>query len=869
MRRPLVPVALALAAGSVIARYVALPFPLLLLSVVIILAAVGLLARRRRYPSRAMTVTLMAVLVAAAAFAAGARRLPDHLAPFDGATVRIRGIVAAIPDRTENAVRFRLRVEDIALLSDQPVWPEGRHRRPARRSTVLVTVPRPEGEDAVPVLTPGRRVSVHGELVHPRPARNPGEYSQAAALAEQGIYHVLRAKGFGDVEISGGLGSLRPSESLLAFAFRLRHRLQNTISRGLGEGEEGAFVLGVLFGDRSGLSAEVQSAFVDAGVVHLLAVSGLHVGFIAAGLWFLLSFSGLSPRWQVALTAGGIFFYALMVGARASVLRAGVMAVTTLIGGIAGRERDGSNLLAAAAVVILSLDPGALFDIGFQLSFAATWGIVALHRRLAGWWGKLPTWLGLSLAVSVSAQLAVAPLSLFHFNRLSLVAPVANLVLVPVVGIIVAWGFATGVVGLLSTFLSSLMGGVLVVLVRGFLRAAGWFATWPLAAVSPGVPDPPAMAAFFLGIWLLLAEHPAAPREGGAVPRRETRLRVVAALLLLSTVAAGMAVPALWQPGVLRAYFVDVGQGDGIALVFPDGGVAVVDGGPPREADGVPGAMTNFLRYHRVRTIELLILTHTHADHYGEAFSLLKEIRVRAIVHPPWDQVPPSYKKLLELAGRRGTRVLAVQSGDPLPVGQGLTLQFLNPSPDLVGPLAPAAEPDRGARPGEESSDVNNRSLVFRVSFGSTSLLFTGDLERTGEAGLLARGLMVPSTVLKVGHHGSNTSSSEEFLRAVAPAAAVIQVGINRYGFPDPRVLDRLEAEGIAVFRTDLDGAIMVETDGKSVKVRTRLRNHGAEGPAPEEVEMQVKYLLAAFGTAVDQDPVTSVGNAELPRQLP
>ena len=525
-----------------------------------------------------------------------------------------------------------------------------------------------------------------------------------------------------------------------------------------------ALLAGLLLGDRTSLPRDVDTGFRLAGVYHILAVSGFNVAILAAAVWALCRFLKI-PRSAGAATAIVIVIgFALVVGASPSVLRAVVMAVLVLAALLLERDASVTNSLALAALAILAVRPGDLFDPGFQLSFAATLGIVVapLPRHVI---------VG-ALAVSAAAQLAVLPVTLTHFNQLSTIGVVANLGVVPLAGVATVLGLVA--VGL--SFLSETVGAVVFDAVWPVLLALRWVVA--LAAQVPGAvvhlpaPGPVAVACYVGGLALLVM-----PDRAASLGRRLVRRGAGVGLVAL---AVGIAAwPLVRSPdGQLRLIVLDVGQGDAVVIEMPDGRTILVDAGSggPMRLDAGERVVAPFLWNRGVLSLAGLAVTHDDADHAGGMAAMRRLFRI----DEQWTAASAPSEP------RRFGRV-------------------------IVTPLPPTVAP-AGRR--------NDAGLVLRVEIGLASFLLAADIGAAREHELLASGTRLASTVLKVAHHGSRFSTTSEFLRAVRPTAAAISVGTrNAYGHPDPGVLARLAEAGVAVYRTDEDGAVIFETDGGTLTV--------------------------------------------------
>jgi competence protein ComEC len=629
--------------------------------------------------------------------------------------------------------------------------------------------------------------------------KNPGGFDYGRHLERQGILAV----GTAPAERITVLDDPGPS-----WPVSIRSHAREAIERALPPASA-ALLAGLLLGERTSLPPEIDTAFRRAGVYHVLAVSGFNVALIAGATFALLRL----VRFPRRAAAGGAIVvvagFAAVVGPQPSVLRAAIMA--TLILGALLVERDASvlNGLALAAIVILSLRPGDLHDPGFQLSFAATTGIVVAplpHGLVAG-----------AVGVSLAAELAVLPITLAHFNQLSVIGPLANLGAVPLAGVATIVGLA----GAVASWMTTAAGAVLVnatwpVLIglRGLVAVA---AAPPWALVHLPAPTWPAVtcyaAALLLGLgwWRLRGVWPRAARCAGAL---------APPLLIL---AVGIAAWPLVRPadGRLRVIVLDVGQGDAIVVETPDGQTLLVDagGGGPWRLDAGERVVAPVLWNRGVLRLAAALITHDDQDHAGG----MQAIRQLFRIGEAW--------RVDELRGT--SRVVGGVRLTGLTVMGGL-IDF--PGGPEVAPRPPDARRAPGT-PGR-SSEYSQRSpaggasrggsrgrnddaLALRVDYGLVSFLLASDITASTEARLLAAGTPLAATVLKVAHHGSRGSSTPEFLRAVGPRVAVVSVGArNPYGHPSPETLARLDAVEASVYRTDRDGAVILETDGRALAVR-------------------------------------------------
>lgn len=688
---------------------------------------------------------------------------------------------------------------------------------------VAATLPR------FPAIEPGQVVEVTGSLELP-PAGGYGDY-----LRRIGVAATLRARSLAIVAAGGGPAVLE----------RLRREAAAALARAVPEPEAG-LAAGILVGLRDRVDRNLATDFTTAGASHVVAVSGWNIAIVAASIAALAG--RLARRRRSLLTVGAIFAYVLFVGASASVLRAAAMAAVVLLARESGRAGRAAAALGWAATLLLVADPGLVRDAGFQLSTVATGGLIgwatpvsARIGRLAG--GRLPGWLVEGLGVSLAAQAATLPIVLASFGRLSLVAPLCNLAVVPLVAPAMAAAAVALVAGAAALVLAvpdavvtilGLPAWALLALIVGIVR---FFAGLPFAAVTL---DPPAdgAAALIAGLILaclgtrrgrsmlgrLIVGRGRRPPAASATTKRSLNPAIGRRLTAASAVALVMAVGVtglvvIHRPsGTTRIVVLDVGQGDAILVEGSRGGRLLIDGGP--DPDRLLVALDERLPPWD-RRLDALVLSHPHEDHVAGFALLLERYRIGRVLEPGMRGPGPGYAAWLAGIAASGTPVARLATGSRLMVDD-TRLSVLWPDPGTV----PVEPPDTG-------TGINNVSIVLLGESTGRRFLLAGDIEEEIDPTLVARGLP-PVDVLKVAHHGSGTASTATFLDAVEPAVAVVSAGAeNRYGHPNPGTLERLAARGARVLRTDTDGTVEITIEPGRIRVRTAGARRSQPGFTP------------------------------------
>ncbi len=715
----------------------------------------------------------------------------------DRAPITLWATVADVPERTW-AVRFTAAVDSARRNG----------ARGAVSGRVQVSLVVGERGAVYPVLRPGDRVRLTGRLERlPRP-RNPAQFDYGAYLRRQGVGAMLTVESEGDIAFLAP--SRRPHERI---ANGVRAHVETTLGRHVTDTDVRALLRALLLADRSGIEDGTLDAFRETGLMHLLAVSGLHVGLVGLALYVvlkpLLARLGLRRRRvegvRAVVTLAVLAVYVLVAGASVSIVRAFVMVALVIAGRAVDRRSDALNALGVAAAGILVHRPAALFDVGFQLSFGAVFALITLTPLLTAAVpermrrSKAGTFVAGSVATSVVATVGTAPALLHHFGRLPIGGLVLNVAAIPLTAATLGAGLGcaltAGAPPLAAAFgaLATVTGQLLL-----WTTEAG-AATLGGIAYDGFLDSASALLALLLGIvGLALWRRP--------VARRRLTLAAVGCLAVgtWAGFASGDARPRL------NVVFLDVGQGDATLLSTPGGRHVLIDAGlrSPYVDEGERTIRPHLDRFGIAR-LDALVLTHADADHIGGARSILEHTEVGRLLVNGQDGTSDLWAAVLRTADSLGVPVEAVRAGDTLAVDPAVRLRVLGP-----------------ARPMESPNDA---SVVLFVEHGATRWLLTGDAEVAGEAALLARfGERLAADVVKVGHHGSRTSSTPPLVEATGqPQFAVVSVARrNRYGLPDEEPIERWAATGAAVLHTSAEGAVWLRSDGATVE-RVDWRNGG------------------------------------------
>ena len=768
--RPLLLVASCLGLGAALAGPAPARWPVALAA-----ASFALLALAWGAAPRAAGVAVCAAALGTGAAAGMVEHLAYGRAPLaelaralEGAgPVEVRGV--ARRDAVPGDPRF------VLVVDVDSVTVAGRAMPGAGRARIEVG-----GEAARPAIRDGDSISVWTDLRPPRASGSPGAFDPAAHAFRGGVHAFGHAKSPRLVSRHGraGVGWVRDA------AARARHWARGRILAVVPPGPEQALVRAMVLGDRAGLDEETAEAFRIAGTYHVLALSGAQVALLAGLLHALARRAVRSPAATALLVSGILVFYAQLVGGDVPIVRATVMAAVLLAGRAMALDADGANLLGLAAIALLVQRPSAVGDVGFQLSFAATLGLIVFTRPLLDRAPVLPLALHVALAGSLAAQAPLVPLLAVHFHRVAPAAPLLNLLAVPLSAGVLLAGAAAVALSAVSDLAGTIAGGAAWALAHGLLLSGEVVRRFP--SLDQRMPDPPAAAVALYACGLIAL----AVRPG----RR-------AALLALAGLAGVMAGRAPAADGRLHVAMLDVGQGDSIVVRSPRGRTWIVDAGPAfGSRDMGESVVAPYLWAMGVRRSEGIVVTHPHPDHGGGVPFLVRALDVGEV----WEGIAPrgdtAYAALDRALRDSGVRRRSVR--------RGLRAEWDGVQVEVIGPA--------GGPPPFKTR--NDDSLVLALRYGGVSFLLAGDVESAGEARLR----LSEAYALKVPHHGSRSSSTPGLLAAVRPAVAVVSAGHrNRFGHPHPEVVARYQQAGAALLRTDRDGSVTVSTDGRRIWVAT------------------------------------------------
>jgi competence protein ComEC len=632
----------------------------------------------------------------------------------------------------------------------------------------------------------GRDLTVTGTFSAPKPRLNPcGPDKLGRALRQ----HTVGTVDVGHITEAGGGGSI---PGLLRF----RKRLEDLIRKG-SERRTVGMLEALLLGQRSSLSPKVQSQMVKAGTYHVLAISGLHVGIVLLVTASFLSTMRLPRRVRIVTALVIVLGYVVFTGGRPSAQRAAAFFALVSLSRLLEWKVDYPNLVCAAGTGLLLAFPHLAWDVGFKLSLGAVFGITLLVPQLtpgkvrrASLGERLKAYVLTGVAASFSAQVLTLPVLLYHFGRVSLLGPISNLAVLPLVMLVVTSGIEAAIALLMSPALALIL-----------VRSASTVASVILDLVAFATDHLPTLV--YTGrpsVGRILVYSGALAYLCLARPGLRRRYRI----LLLVTIYGFLVCPFPGSSdGQLRLTFIYVGDGDACLVEIPGGKRLLIDAGAGgHDFDAGSAYVLPLLALRGIGTIDAAVITHSHNDHYGGFTTLLDNVTIKRILIGTVDG-EEGYQALLANARRRGADVLCIGRGDTLSFGP-VRIEVLHPQADDIA---------------AHSDDPNALSVVLKLTYGAVSVLFTGDMTPSVQKRLVDLDADLRCDVLKVPHHGAPEALYPEFLSALGARAGIISVGHRFASHPCPQTVGLLQDRGIATFTTVSDGAVTVTTDGRYLRI--------------------------------------------------
>ena len=650
-------------------------------------------------------------------------------------------------------------------------------------------------------LKPGMQIFVKGILKEVEGPTNPGGFDSSQYYACRHIYYFMKKA----VLLKKTSTYSSYHQAMLMVKEKCRQILENTA------GKDAPVFEAIVLGEKTGLDSEIRMRYQLAGIVHILAISGLHISILGMGLYKLMKRVGFGI-WPAGIFSLAVMLqYGMMTGGSVSTLRAVTMSLIAMGARITGRIYDMPSAVSVTAMMILAESPAYLLDSGFLLSFGCVLGICVASERICALAGAKRKGTKV-FCESVALWLVTLPVMLKFFGEASLAGLVLNLAVLPSVGVVLAGGVAAMILGFVSIPTGRVMifpARVLLFLYERLCELAGrsrW-CTW-----IGGEPEIWQITIYYaILVAVLLIGQYIKESDQTKISRKQHILRISGiVLLILSILTLGkQSFRYSFKNQTLQITCLDVGQGDGILIRTPDNKHYLIDGGSSSQSELGRYCLLPALKSMGISCLDGIFISHTDKDHLSGVQELLEymekgltTIRAAYLVLPGWTEPPEAWTDLASAAQKAGIKTVTGNAGNIIRSGAA-AFEILWPESTARG------------------KDVIEEAMVMELTYGDFRMLFTGDIGADTEKILLSAGCLNDIDCLKVGHHGSGYSSSEEFLKKVKPELSIISCSsTNTYGHPSPETVKRLKDCGSQIEYTMKNGAIILETNGKNLRIR-------------------------------------------------
>ena len=679
------------------------------------------------------------------------------------------------------------------------------------------------------ILQYGDKIQFSGQFIEPNTRRNYGGFNYKDYLKTLKIYGNVKADKIKIIEKEKG-----------NYIFRIANKISLGVKEKINSvmrDESAAIISGILLGDNSKIEEEVGKKFKISNISHVLAVSGMHVSYIIIGINLLLK-SEIGKRNTKFITIILLIMYMLITGLTPSVVRASVMGIIVLGSGIIHRKNDIWTSIAISLFLILIYNPFLISNMGLQFSYLGTIGIIVFHKNVLKvlknikikdrkWKYRfnrkvilLSNKIKEMLAVTISAQLAIFPIMIYHFNLFGTYFLFSNLLISVIIGPIIILSAVIVIFSFIFYPLTKISSFILEILIQILIQISN-VSKLPFSKIY--FPTFNIITIILYYITIITLNYSYTLYNSKKLSNTQLRIRNIIALLkyrvfmnkkkCMQVISICIIALVLFTyiPKKLNMYFIDVGQGDSTFIVTPRNKTILIDGGgsSSNEYDVGESTLLPYILDRGYRKIDYIFISHFDQDHVGGILTILQELKVGRVIIPEQGENSENYEKFLKIVKEKKIKVIIVKKGDRIKIEKDLYFDILWPEDELI-----------------KENILNNNSIVMKMYYKEFSILFTGDIEEIAEKKILetykGKEMKLKADVLKVAHHGAKTSTIEEFLNIIKPNIALIGVGKdNNFGHPNEIIINRLSGYGTKIYRTDLDGEIGIEVNRKG-KIRVK-----------------------------------------------
>lgn len=642
----------------------------------------------------------------------------------------------------------------------------------------------------------GDKLQISGEYQEPNKARNYKGFDYKNYLKINKIYGIIRVDLYTNIIIK----HQKNLSNFKLLIHKIREKLKENIQELLTK-ETYALGIGILIGDNSRINEKIVEDFKNSNLSHMLAVSGAHINYVVLTVSILFTKKRAGIKAQRVVTIMMMLFFMELTQMTSSVVRAGISCIIYMLASLLYRKADVINAMAISTLLILLNNPFKLFDIGFQLSYAGTLGIILFCKLInIPIKNKLLKYLKDSIIISISANIFIIPIMMYQFNTISLTFILSNLLAGPLLGISIILEIIVLLISFMSINIAAIPAKVLNILLILIINIANWFSNIEISKIYVITPQIISIVAYYLICAAIILKK---------------KNRKIIVIIMLTVLIINL----FPTPKKLRINFIDVGQGDSALIRTETNKVILIDSGGSTASSSFDVGNKVLLPYlldRRIKKIDFIIVSHFDADHCQAFETVIDNINVRKVVVCKQSMITQEYLNIINKCKKKNIKIIVVERGDKLKIDKRTEFEILHPGERFL---------DDG------KGGLNANAIVCKMNYKLNngkifSILFTGDIEVEAEKELeQVYGKKLKADILKVAHHGSKTSSREKFIKLVSPKIALIGVGENnKFGHPADITLERLEKENVKVYRTDQMGevSITINKNGE-IKVKTQI----------------------------------------------
>ena len=637
----------------------------------------------------------------------------------------------------------------------------------------------------IPSIKYGDSLYIEGEFKQPEEARNYKGYNYKQYLKTKKIIGTVELEKVKILKSSNG-----------SFIHNIQKYIRDTINGTLTD-EEGNLLLAILLGDKDKLSEDIQESFKTSNLSHMLAVSGAHVSYIILGLTYVLQNSIIGKKNGKIVCIIFLLAFMAITNFTPSVTRACIMAILTLFSSIIYRKSDVYTNISVAALITLIFNPYSLLDLGFQLSYGGTIGIIIFIKRIQEKKSnsKVINYIKQMALVSIYANIIIIPIMMYHFNTVSFTFIISNIMASPILGIIVITGFLFIITSITVKPLTRLIAIFIKPILSILIKISQICSKLPFSNILVVTPYMFNVISYYAIILYCIKS------------KKNNKCKIIICLLIVLILINFI---IYIFPQKLRIFFIDVGQGDSTLIITPDKKTVLIDGGGSDSFDVGEKVLLPYLLDRRILKIDYVLISHFDTDHCGGILTIMEKVKVKNIIISEQAEHSENYERFKKLMIHKKIRLIEVKKGDKIKIGRYSEFKILFPTSRLLS-----------------ENPLNNNSIVTQFNYNNFKMLFTGDIEKLAEQQILkTEKAEIRADILKVAHHGSKTSSIPEFIKAVRPRIALIGVGKNNtFGHPNQQTIKNLENIKCRIYRTDLQGEIIIKIDQKGrMNVKSKLK---------------------------------------------